>query len=134
MARREHSRLELARKLSARGCDSKAIGVALDRLVAEGALDENRLAEHYIRERVGKGFGPMRIRGELREKGLAEALIERHLASMSEDWPTCLAHAHERRFGHAPPVDRADYAKRARFLEQRGFTPDSIRRLLRLHD
>ncbi len=134
LAGREHSRLELARKLAARGLDPDAVGAALDRLAAEGALDEARLAGHYVGERAGKGFGPVRIRVELREKGLAEALIDRYLEPMSEEWPACLARAHDRRFGQTPPADRADYAKRARFLEQRGFTPDSIRRLLRLHD
>ncbi|MBK1717598.1 RecX family transcriptional regulator [Thiocystis violacea] len=118
----------------ARGLGSSAVDGALERLLAQGAVNEARLAEHYVAERVGKGFGPLRIRGELREKGLDATLIDRYLEPMSEEWPSCLARVHDRRFGPEPPTDRADYAKRARFLEQRGFTPDSIRRLLRFHD
>ena len=131
---REHSGLELTRKLAARGLGPEAIASALDRLTAEGALDESRLAERYVAERAEKGFGPLRIRAELRDKGLADTLIDRHLQPMNDIWSDVLARTHERRFGQQPPNDRADYAKRARFLEQRGFTPDSIRRLLRYPD
>ncbi|MTW21966.1 RecX family transcriptional regulator [Allochromatium palmeri] len=131
---REHSCLELTRKLSARGLTPDAIAGALDRLISEGALDESRLAAHYVAERADKGFGPQRIRAELRDKGLADSLIDRHLQPMNDTWPEVLARAHERRFGQRSPSDRADYAKRARFLEQRGFTPDSIRRFLRYPD
>lgn len=134
LAMREHSRCELARKLGGRGFAQDDIAAALDHLIATGALDEARLAEHYVAERMGKGFGPLRIRAELREKGLANELVERCLEPLREVWPTCLANACERRFGAAPPVDRAEYARRARFLEQRGFSTDSIRRFLRRTD
>jgi regulatory protein len=131
---REHSRLELARKLATRGCDGEFIAAALDRLTADGSIDEARLADHYVAERVGRGFGPLRIRAELREKGVAEDLIERSLALLCDQWPTCLASTHDRRFGSEPPADRAEFGKRARFLEQRGFSTDSIRRFLRWTD
>lgn len=134
LAIREHSRRELARKLVTRGYQAADIDVALEQLVAEGAINESRLAEYYVAERVGKGFGPRRIRGELREKGLADALIEQHLEPLRNDWPDHLAAAHARRFGHEPPADRAEFGRRARFLEQRGFSTDLIRRLLRWTD
>ena len=134
LAMREHARRELVRKLASRGFAREAIDAVLDRLVAEGAINEARLAEHYVAERVGKGFGPLRIRGELREKGLADELIERFLEPMREAWQDCLADVCDRRFGAAPPVDRADYGRRARFLEQRGFPTDAIRRFLRWTD
>ena len=131
---REHSRLELTRKLQARGHSAEAIGGALERLIDDGALDEARLAAHYVAERAAKGFGPQRIRAELRDKGLAADLIERHLQPTHDTWPELLAQTHARRFGPSPPSDHSDYGKRARFLEQRGFTPDAIRRLLRFPD
>lgn len=134
LAMREHSRRELAHKLAARGFDTADIDAALDRLMAEGSIDESRLAEHYVAERVGKGFGPLRIRGELREKGLADELIDRHLEPLRDDWADALAAVHDRRFGNEPPTDRTDLGRRARFLEQRGFPTDSIRRFLRRHD
>jgi regulatory protein len=134
LAVREHSRLELARKLRARGIEGALVEAVLDRLALAGILNEARLAEHYVLERAGKGFGPLRIRSELREKGLPDALIEPQLVEMEAAWPDHLAAAHDRRFGVGPLTDRADYARRGRFLEQRGFPPEMIRRYLRWND
>lgn len=106
----------------------------IDRLAREGALDEARLAEHYVAERAGKGFGPLRILAELREKGLPEDLITPHLQGLEGFWRDALAAVHDRRFGPDRPSDRADYARRGRFLEQRGFPPEMIRRYLRWND
>ncbi len=131
LATREHSRLELMRKIAARGFRTEDACAVLERLEREDALNEDRMAERYVSERVGKGFGPLRIRSELRDKGLADTRIEHALEPMHAAWPTCVSKAHERRFGANAPVDRADYAKRARFLEQRGFPADIIRRFLR---
>lgn len=134
LASREHSRLELARKLAVRGFAEEAVETALDRLIQGGAIDESRLAEHYVHERMGKGFGPVRIRGELRRKGLAEAVVDRHLGRVSDDFANAMVRVYDRRFGDEPPQTPAEFAKRARFLEQRGFTTDSIRRFLRWND
>lgn len=134
LAAREHSRLELARKLGTRGFAPAQVAAVIDRLTLEGALDETRLAEHYVSERAGKGFGPLRILAELREKGLPETLIAPHLQGLEGAWPDTLAAAHDRRFGPTRPTDRADYARRGRFLEQRGFPPEMIRRYLRWND
>jgi len=129
LARREHTRLELVRKLAAKGYRHEAIDVALDRLVQSGALDESRFASAYVDERVRGGFGPLRIRAELEARGLSDALIETHL-SQHADWEARLAQLHDRRFGDTRPRDRAEYARRGRFLEQRGFPAEMIRRRL----
>ena len=134
LAAREHSRYELERKLAERGFDQLPIERVLDRLEGAGLVDDARVAAHYIRERAGKGFGPLRIRGELRQKGVADAIVERYLEPWRDDWPACLAQAHDRHFGSEPPADRAEFGRRARFLEQRGFTAESIRRFLRWDD
>ncbi|WP_408648023.1 regulatory protein RecX [Thiocapsa bogorovii] len=134
LATREHSRAELMRKLRARGFDDAGIGEALDRLVAEGALDEERMVEQYVAERAAKGFGPLRIRAELHEKGLTDTLIDPHLGAMRDDWVAYMAEIYDRRFGSEPPPDRAEYARRGRFLEQRGFPSEMIRRFLRRPD
>ncbi len=134
LATREHSRLELTRKLAARGFAADEIAVALDRLVAEGALDEVRFIEQYIAERAAKGFGPLRIRAALREKGLPDALVDPQFEAIAGDWAAYMSEIYDRRFGSEPPPDRAEYARRGRFLEQRGFPSDMIRRFLRRPD
>jgi SOS response regulatory protein OraA/RecX len=69
-------RQELARKLRARGYAADAIDAVLDQLERDDLLSESRLVEHYVAERLHKGFGPVRIRFELREKGLSDARID----------------------------------------------------------
>lgn len=134
LAAREHSRAELARKLFARGVADDVAAKALDRLERAGSIDPARLVERYVDERAGKGFGPLRIRGELRQKGVSDEVIDLKFETMRDEWDACLADVHDRRFGHELPAERDELARRARFLEQRGFPADSIRRLLRWVD
>jgi len=128
---RDHSRAELARKLSARGFSADATQCVLDSLAEAGLVDEGRLAEAYVAERLRKGFGPSRIRRELREKGLSNALIDPHLEQTSGDWLRLIAAVHDKRFGPAPAGDLKERARRGRFLEYRGFPPELIARFLR---
>ncbi|MBK1643918.1 RecX family transcriptional regulator [Thiocapsa imhoffii] len=134
LARREHSSLELMRKLRQRGHDASAIAGVLDRLVSEGALDEVRMVEQYVGERAAKGFGPLRIRADLLEKGVSETLIDPQLEAVRNDWDAYLAEICDRRFGPEPPENLDEYARRGRFLEQRGFPVEMIRRFLRWPD
>ncbi|WP_420826469.1 regulatory protein RecX [Thiococcus pfennigii] len=133
LAARDHSRLELRRKLVARGFAPEAVEAALDRLGEEGLLSESRLAEAYVAERLAKGFGPLRVREELRRKGLADALIDPHLQHDTEQWLERLAAVHDKRYGPGRPGDRKEQARRARFLAARGFPGELIGRFL-LHD
>jgi regulatory protein len=73
----------------------------------------------------------VRIRAELLEKGLSDDLIDPHLEIMKDDWVAYIAEVYDRRFGSESPPDHAEYARRGRFLEQRGFPPEMIRRFLR---
>jgi regulatory protein len=126
LASREHSRLELRRKLCARGFDEKDIERLLDDLCDRGQLSEERMAETYVAARVGKGFGPVRIRGELRQRGLSDDIIRPYLEKSAGEWSRVLSAAHDKRFGHARPVDGRERARRARFLEYRGFPTELI--------
>ncbi len=127
---REHSRIELSRKLLHRGYPVPEIEVVLDTLVADDLLSEERLVSAYVAERLGKGFGPLRIRYELREKGVSDARIEPHLDLGDETLIECLQQAYRKRFGDNGFDDRREQAKRSRFLEYRGFPPRLIARFL----
>lgn len=127
---REHSQLELSRKLLKRGYPAPAIDAVLEALVADDLLSEERLVSAYVAERLGKGFGPLRIRYELREKGLSDAKIEPHLDLGDEALFECLRQTYRKRFGDAGFDDRREQAKRSRFLEYRGFPQRLIARFL----
>lgn len=127
---REHSRLELARKLQARGYPRADVDAVLDELEGVDLLSEARLIEVYVAERLHKGFGPVRIRFELREKGLSDTRIDPHLQLQDEECLALIGTVHDRRFGAGSRDDRQTLAKRARFLEYRGFPSHLIARFL----
>jgi len=84
------------------------------------------MAETYVEERVRKGFGPVRIRQELRHRGLADELIESQLERSPREWLAALSKAHDKRFGPTRAADSKARAQRARFLEYRGFPAELI--------
>ena len=137
LARREHSRLELVRKLSARVSSNEALEAVLDRLVDDSLLSNERFCEAFIRARHAKGHGPRRIAMELRERGVEDAIIHRYLDSNSSIWLESLMDVIVRKYGPNPDTSAAARASQQRFLQQRGFTFDQIRvafaRLTELH-
>lgn len=131
LARREHSRAELRRKLMARGFESDDVDTELERLQAEGLASDVRFAEHYVRVRTGRGYGPVRIRFELRERGVEEEIIGCALEAPEGGWQRHAERVRRGRFGAQPPGDSTDRARQARFLQFRGFTAEQIGRALR---
>jgi len=131
---REHSREELRRKLVARGADREVLEPLLDRLEGQGYLSDERFVRGYVEGRRRRGFGPVRIRAELRERGVSEALLVGLLDEADDRWEAVLSEAHRRKFGPEGPKDLRELARRARFLEYRGFSPERIHRFLRPDD
>ncbi len=129
LARREHSRLELRQKLIQRGFPADRIEPVLDQLVEERLLDENRYAELYACARADKGYGPLRIARELRERGVPEDLVGATLTALEDDWPSKLRELHRKRFKSHVPADAAGRMQQIRVLRQHGFTLDQIKHL-----
>jgi regulatory protein len=129
LARREHSRAELARKLSPHAEDPAELEQLLDALAASRQLSDERYAEarSHILE---KKFGAARIRHDLKSKGVAPELAER-MASASAQTDVERAREVWRRKFRAPASSREDRARQARFLQARGFSFDTIRAVLK---
>ena len=130
LASREHGRVELARKLVARGHDAAAVERVLDGLQRRRLLSDARFAEQYVAMRMRRGFGPLRIRAELRERGVDPEEAAAALDDGGHDWRALLGEVRARRFGDRPPTERAEQARQARFLVQRGFPEGLVRALL----
>ena len=130
LARREHGRVELARKLHQRGAPPELIEPALDRLTEEGLLSESRYLESFVSYRARSGQGPLRIREELGQRGLPRADIEQALRECGFDWQAQLEETWRRKFAGKLPVDARERAKQGRFLSYRGYPLDMIGRLL----
>jgi len=131
LARREHSEHELRQKLKAREFDLDNIDAAIHSLQRDGLLSDERFTESYVNHRFNAGFGPLKIRFELRQKGVAESLADEYLEPYSERWHELMQQQRVRKYGEAIPADYAERMKQARFLQNRGFSPESVMRLFR---
>lgn len=129
LARREHSRAELARKLAERGFAAEHIEPLLDRLAAQRLQSDARFTESYVRMRRGRGYGPQRIRAELRERGIDPELIGQTLATQTGVDTPCIDDIWRRKFAGRLPQDYRERARQMRFLQQRGFPLSEIHAL-----
>lgn len=131
LARREHGRVELMRKLRQRGAPADLIEAALERLAEEGLLSEARYLQSFVGYRARAGYGPLRIREELTQRGLARADVEQALRDSGIDWAEQLQDTWQRKFSGKLPADARERAQQGRFLSYRGYPLDLIGRLLR---
>lgn len=127
LSRREHSRRELTTKLKHRGFSSAMIAVELDRLAAEGLLNEYRFAESYLNMRANAGFGPSRIREELKLRGLNSEIIDTVLNESDTIWHHRAKSVVVKRFGQAEALDFEKRIRCSRFLSYRGFSQEHIK-------
>ena len=121
LARREHSRLELARKLHRRYSEYDLIEEALDKLVNDNLLSDERFTEVYVAYRRRAGFGPVRIAGELRERGVNDSLAARYLDGLDASWRDAALAARDKKFGPQPATDLTEKVRQQKFLIYRGF-------------
>ncbi len=130
LARREHSVRELTLKLGARGVDSRIVESVLSRLIAERLQSDERYTELYLRQRSDKGYGPQRIKAELRERGINDSLVSaqfRRAVDEGElDWYERAATVYRKKYGGRPIEDIKERARRVRFLQYRGFDHEQI--------
>jgi regulatory protein len=127
LARREHSRSELARKLATYD-EADKITALLDDLERENLLSNRRYAETLAHARAGK-HGSLRLKAELREKGVPDGASDEVLEeARSHDLDAARA-VWQKKFGR-PASDAADRAKQMRFLAGRGFPADIVRRVV----
>ena len=126
LARREHSRVELARKLTPHAASPLALDALLDELQARKQLSDERYAAERSRA-LARKYGAARIRHDLRSKGIPAHVV----ASVSSEGELERAQAILARKYRIPAATREERAKRARFLQSRGFTMEVIARLIR---
>ena len=130
LARREHSQYELRRKLKARGYGERLVDELLAELITERLLSDTRYAEAMVTNRAGRGYGPLRICMELRDRGVAEGIVDKVLQEAEVDWDERLRHTYDRKYGGIAVESFKTWASRAQFLNNRGFRVAAIRRVI----
>jgi len=130
LARREHSRQELSLKMRQRKFAGDVIRTVLDDYEERGWLDDHRFADIYARQRMELGYGPLRIQGELQQRGIH--FTPDNLREMTEeDWCRIAIRARDKRYGLTDlSGDWEEKARQARFLGRRGFSASQVERAL----
>lgn len=126
LARREHSARELQHKLAVRGFSNDDIANTLQELQAKRLQSDQRFAEEYVRARQGRGYGPLRIRAELQQRGVDRDTLGTVLDGQQALWQQICGEARRKRFGITAVQDAKERARQQRFLSYRGFTAQQI--------
>ena len=130
VSRREHSRHELMQKLKKRFPETiPIIEEALDKLVLNNILDDERFVEMYLNARARKGFGPKKIEMELYSKKVDSMLIGNAIEAY-ESWAENAENELKKKFKGIKPTDYQSKMKQKQFLFNRGFSTQIIERIL----
>ncbi len=131
LTRREHSRLELTRKLTSRGIEPDDAQAVIDKLSAAGWQDDARFAALLVRSRANTGYGPVRILAELGTHALDAGVIAATMDGFEVDWLHNARNLLRRRHPAALAGDRSAQRKAADFLLRRGFRMEHVMAALR---
>ena len=128
LSRREHATHELFQKLLAKeDYEADDISEALAHLVEQGLLSDERFTEAFINQRISQGHGPLKIRAELRQKGVSDAMIGTFLNERDVLWQESALVVRVKKYGSERPSDLKETARQTRFLQSRGFSSEQTR-------
>ena len=130
LAQHEHTVRQLNTKLRKKDFDADAIEAVLQDLQLRDLLSDERFAEQYLLMRSRKGFGPVRIEQEMHEKGVSDSLIAITMDDADINWYELMLETLQKKYGSGSAPDYKERARRARFLEYRGFAAAMIRKTL----
>jgi regulatory protein len=128
LAGREHSRVELERKLARFETEPGELAKILDELEAKGFINEQRVADSLAYRRGAK-LGTARVVQELKAKGVDNEAVQLAAAALKATELDRAREVWRKKFGSSA-TDAAERAKHMRFLASRGFAPEVIRRVV----
>ncbi len=131
LTRREHSQLELLDKLALKGYERSVTQRLVDKLAEEGWQSDQRFAEAYARFRIKKGFGPVKINYELRQRGITGFDLDAVVMDLAEGWEEVISQIYSKKFTDEGALTQQQRLKRSRFLLQRGFSHEMIKTVLK---
>ena len=129
LARREHSRVELTRKLVQAGFDAADICTLLDGFEAKKWLSDQRFAESYVADHRARA-GNIKLAYDLRQRGVSDGIIDAVLGDNRDSELDRARMVWKKKFASAP-VDAAEKARHMRFMQSRGFSSEIIRRVIK---
>lgn len=130
LSRREYTSKELLGRLSKKFSDPDEIEKQIQKLAEEGLQCDRRFACVFLRSQISKFRGPIRVRSEMKMRGLSDDCIEYAFNEEQTEWMELLFTLNERKYCSTPFADLNEKAKRARFFQYRGFSIDQINEVL----
>lgn len=125
---REHSRKELSDKLALRGFEHDDIEAVIANMAEQNWQNDDRYAESFIRGRIAKGYGPTRISYELQQRGIKNFDLTDQ-AEEAGGWQNLALSVYLGKYGEDSSLTPNEWSKRSRFLQQRGFSGETIKQL-----
>ena len=129
LARREHSREELRRKLAPKAAEGDDLEAVLDDLARRGWLSDARFAEHTARAKA-KRYGPIKLASYLRSRGVGDEAVAAGIRAAGDDGEASIESIWRSRF-RAAAQDEKERARQVRFLQGRGFALEVVLRFLK---
>lgn len=131
LARREYSQKELFSKLTQKQYLKTDIENAIDELAEKNYQSDIRFAHQLALHRLKQGYGKLAISYELKQKGINVAVdLDDILLTVTNSWMTLLENVYLQKYQQESSLSRTEWAKRVRFLMQRGFSNAMINQLL----
>lgn len=138
LSRREYGSTELTQKLEGRGFETGLVAKVLAQLQANNLQCDTRFAESYILSRARRGMGPNKIHKELESKAVPQNIIDTVFEALRSDgfisWDQIVEQQYQKKYRNSQPNNYNEWAKRARFLQGRGFTFEQINKTLGSND
>ncbi len=128
LARREHSRRELLDKLALRGFNRDEAEPVISEMAEQNWQNDQRYADSYVRQRIASGYGPLRIGYELQQRGIVDVDLDAK-ADEQGGWPDLLLNVYCNKYDAEKSLSQNEWLKRSRFLQQRGFSGEIIKKL-----
>ncbi len=125
LSRREYSVYQLKTRFR-RMAPEEEIETAIQRLIENNAQSDFRFAEMICRARFNSGKGPVKIVHELSQNQVDSVIVETVMAAYQNRWHDLADSVRIRKFGRKPPPSYTEWARQARFLQQRGFGAEYI--------
>ncbi|MDO9162761.1 MAG: regulatory protein RecX [Methylococcaceae bacterium] len=129
LTQREHSQKELLDKLALRGFTKEDVLPVVEDLADKGWQSDIRYAESYARSRIMKGYGPARVAYELKQNGVEINTLDQIVQTVADSWMSLIEQVYDKKYQQEKLLSRGEWAKRSRFLLQRGFSFEMINAL-----
>lgn len=125
LSMREHSRLELGRKLARYAEEGDDVNALLDFLEKNNWMSQERFCESLLHRRSAR-FGNNRIMAELQSHGISSEALTGLKSGLADSEAARASEVWRRKFGTVA-ADAAERSKQMRFLLQRGFSQRAAR-------